>query len=350
MNLEVKEQTARLADGVEGRDHPFDRAQDRWTAVAAPHALARGVVILVEALSPAQTNVVTSLAEAVEIVERIGSPAVSTMFDTHNAIDEREPHAVLVPALPAIGAAEDLPVAHEQHVLDLAGGIGPQHVNLRAGGDRRRGEREDHRPLHLGIDALLGQFLGGLHEPGQVGTERAERGLAYLEDLWTVVAADGAREGVDRMDQRHGEERAADINAAVSDPEVTALLCAIGGNHTNQVVDHLDYDLIRSNPKVFQGYSDITTLHWALANQAGLRTFHGPALVAELAEYPEVFPYTDRVLQAAWFGTTPIRFEPAHTWTDEFLDWFEKADLERGRQMRPSSGWVCLRPGVAEGR
>ena len=65
-------------------------------AHVAPHAESRGVVLLVEALSPSQTDVVTSLAEAVSIVQQIGSPAVQTMFDVHNAIDETEPHTVLI--------------------------------------------------------------------------------------------------------------------------------------------------------------------------------------------------------------------------------------------------------------
>ncbi|MBI3208860.1 MAG: sugar phosphate isomerase/epimerase [Candidatus Solibacter usitatus] len=62
----------------------------------APHAAARGVTILVEALPVAQCDVVQTLEEAVGIVRQIDSPGVRTMFDTHNAIDEREPHAVLV--------------------------------------------------------------------------------------------------------------------------------------------------------------------------------------------------------------------------------------------------------------
>jgi D-psicose/D-tagatose/L-ribulose 3-epimerase len=65
-------------------------------ADVASHAESRGVVLLVEALSPSQTDVVTSLAEAVSIVRRIDSPAVQTMFDVHNAIDETEPHTVLI--------------------------------------------------------------------------------------------------------------------------------------------------------------------------------------------------------------------------------------------------------------
>jgi D-psicose/D-tagatose/L-ribulose 3-epimerase len=62
----------------------------------APHAQERGVTLLVEALPTAQSDVVTTLAEAVSIVDAIGSPAVRTMFDTHNAADEVEPHAVIL--------------------------------------------------------------------------------------------------------------------------------------------------------------------------------------------------------------------------------------------------------------
>lgn len=62
----------------------------------ADHAAQRGVTVLVEALSPDQTDVVTSLAEAVEVVNTINHPAIRTMFDTHNAVAETEPHDVLV--------------------------------------------------------------------------------------------------------------------------------------------------------------------------------------------------------------------------------------------------------------
>lgn len=65
-------------------------------AEVAPHAASRGVTILVEALPANQCDVVLSLEEAVGIVKEIDSPGVRTMFDTHNAVDEKEPHAVLV--------------------------------------------------------------------------------------------------------------------------------------------------------------------------------------------------------------------------------------------------------------
>src|SRR5579864_1752658 len=65
-------------------------------ASVAPHAGERGVTILVEALPKGQCDVVQTLDEAAAIVREIGSPGVRTMFDTHNAIDETEPHAVLL--------------------------------------------------------------------------------------------------------------------------------------------------------------------------------------------------------------------------------------------------------------
>jgi len=65
-------------------------------AGVAPHAAQRGVTILVEALPLGDSDVVTSLAEAVSVVRMIESPGVRTMFDTHNARNEAEPHAVLV--------------------------------------------------------------------------------------------------------------------------------------------------------------------------------------------------------------------------------------------------------------
>jgi D-psicose/D-tagatose/L-ribulose 3-epimerase len=77
----IPEATARFVDGLSS---------------VAEQAEQRGVTILVEALPVAQANVVNTIAEAAAIVSQISSPAIQTMFDTHNAVDETEPHAALV--------------------------------------------------------------------------------------------------------------------------------------------------------------------------------------------------------------------------------------------------------------
>jgi D-psicose/D-tagatose/L-ribulose 3-epimerase len=77
---------------------PAEAAQNFATGLAnvAPHARHRGVTVLVEALPLNQCDVITTLAEAVAIVNQVNSPAVRTIFDTHNAVDESESHAALL--------------------------------------------------------------------------------------------------------------------------------------------------------------------------------------------------------------------------------------------------------------
>lgn len=71
-------------------------------------------------------------------------------------------------------------------------------------------------------------------------------------------------------------ERAGDINAMFADPEVNAIICLRGGSGAARLLPLLDYPLIKRNPKVLLGYSDITALHNAINAQTGLVTFHGP--------------------------------------------------------------------------
>jgi sugar phosphate isomerase/epimerase len=82
-------------------------------ATAGHRARQQGVTLLIEALPPADTDVVTSLDEAADWVAHIGSPAVQTMFDSHNAIQEVEPHAVLVD--------RHFPLIRHFHVNELDG-------------------------------------------------------------------------------------------------------------------------------------------------------------------------------------------------------------------------------------
>jgi len=186
---------------------------------------------------------------------------------------------------------------------------------------------------------------------GAVGRwpHRVERGTAYLESLGLRVRLMPNAARSESWVSAPAQARAEDLHQAFADDDVAVVLAGIGGNHSNQLLPLLDYDLIREHPKVFQGYSDVTVLHWALANHAALSTFHGPALVPELGEFPEVLPHTDRYLRAAWFGDEPIGFEPAGSWTDELLDWDAKADLTRPRVLREGEGWVTIREGEASG-
>ncbi|WP_312932806.1 LD-carboxypeptidase [Pseudomonas sp.] len=78
------------------------------------------------------------------------------------------------------------------------------------------------------------------------------------------------------------EQRAQDLHEAFADPAIDAILCMRGGYGSMRVLDRLDFELIGRHPKPLIGYSDITALHTALQRHAGLITFHGGMLNADL--------------------------------------------------------------------
>ncbi len=74
------------------------------------------------------------------------------------------------------------------------------------------------------------------------------------------------------------EQRANDINGMFANPNIDAIICARGGYGANRVLPLLDYDLIKANPKIFMGYSDITAFLTSITQKTNLITFHGPML------------------------------------------------------------------------
>jgi len=81
--------------------------------------------------------------------------------------------------------------------------------------------------------------------------------------------------------------RIADLHGMFRDPEVKAVWAIRGGSGCISLLKHLDYDLIRANPKVLLGYSDITALHLAIRRHAGLVTFHGPVASSTPSPYSD---------------------------------------------------------------
>lgn len=74
------------------------------------------------------------------------------------------------------------------------------------------------------------------------------------------------------------KERASDLNAMFRDKKVKAIICATGGITSNQLLDLIDYEAIKSNPKIFLGYSDITILLSSIYKKTGVVMFHGTDL------------------------------------------------------------------------
>ena len=81
------------------------------------------------------------------------------------------------------------------------------------------------------------------------------------------------------------EERADELMHMFTNKEVDAILCVRGGYGAIRILDLLDYNLIKQNPKVFMGYSDITALITSIYENTGLVTFHGPVGISSFREF-----------------------------------------------------------------
>lgn len=82
-------------------------------------------------------------------------------------------------------------------------------------------------------------------------------------------------------------ERIADLHEMFSDPAVDAVFAIRGGYGSSQLLDQIDYDLIRKNPKIFVGYSDITAMHLAIYQRSRLVTFHSPVPLSAFTKYTQ---------------------------------------------------------------
>lgn len=128
-----------------------------------------------------------------------------------------------------------------------------------------------------------GGRIGVVALASPVAPERLEPGLAALRALgFEVVLGEHA---LDRDGHHAGEPaaRAADLHALFERPEVDAIFCARGGSSSLRVLEHLDVELIRAHPKVFVGYSDVTSVMLALLARAGLPSFFGPMVTPDWA-------------------------------------------------------------------
>jgi muramoyltetrapeptide carboxypeptidase LdcA involved in peptidoglycan recycling len=134
------------------------------------------------------------------------------------------------------------------------------------------------------------------------------------------------------------EERAADIHAAFSDPEIKAVIASIGGDDQITVLPHLDQDLIRANPKPFFGYSDNTNLLVFLWN-LGIVGYHGGSVMVELGRPVAMSPLTADSLRAALFTSGEYELTPARTYGDVTRPWEDPRTFETEPAMESGGGW-----------
>ena len=103
------------------------------------------------------------------------------------------------------------------------------------------------------------------------------------------------------------QERADDINNMFANPDIDAIICTRGGYGANRVLPLLDYDLIKANPKIFVGFSDITAFLTSITQKTGLVTFHGPMLSSFKKG---VLEFNFDLLENVLFGNESVALHP----------------------------------------
>lgn len=153
--------------------------------------------------------------------------------------------------------------------------------------------------------------------------ELVHRGIAHLHALgYKTVPGAHALDGGPLYYAGTVEDRVYDLHAAFADPAIDGIICTRGGWGSAELLPHLDAELIRANPKAFIGYSDHTSLHCWLHNEANLVTFYGPMVAAD-------FSRDDGV---------------------DLMSWQHSVQGEDGWSLGVADGLRVLRPGVASGR
>lgn len=114
--------------------------------------------------------------------------------------------------------------------------------------------------------------------------ENLEKGLQFLTTLGLQVRLGKHMKQVNGYLAGTDSERVTDFHDMVVDPDIRAIFLARGGYGTGRLANKIDYDLIRKNPKIIWGYSDMTYLHTTIRQRSNLVTFHGPMIESDLAK------------------------------------------------------------------
>ena len=147
---------------------------------------------------------------------------------------------------------------------------------------------------------------------------------------------------IDEFNSSSIKSRIDDIHEAFSDPAVKLIITTIGGFNSNQLLKHIDFDLIRNNPKLFCGYSDITALSNAIYAKTGLITYYGP----HYSSFGEKlgFDYTLEYFQKCLFLEESFEIKAPEKWSND--QWYINQEQ---REFIDNDGLKVINEGEAEG-
>jgi muramoyltetrapeptide carboxypeptidase len=153
------------------------------------------------------------------------------------------------------------------------------------GGTHRRSPHAMKHTLIKPARLREGDLVGLIAPGGHTSDASIEKSVRHIEALGFRVVPGAHLREVHGNYAGSVQQRVADLHAMFADPAVKAIWCIRGGSGCISLLASIDYALVRANPKVLLGYSDITALHLAIHRHAGLVTFHGPVASSTPSDY-----------------------------------------------------------------
>lgn len=129
----------------------------------------------------------------------------------------------------------------------------------------------------------IGDTIGIIAPAGVVDTEKIYKAKNHFESCGYKVKLGSNIDKCQNYLAGTDEERAYDLNCAFADSEIKAIICARGGYGSIRLLNKIDFDLIKKNPKILCGYSDITALSAIILKNTGLITFSGAMAQSDFA-------------------------------------------------------------------
>lgn len=175
-----------------------------------------------------------------------------------------------------------------------------------------------------------------------VSDENIRYAIKALTTLGLKVSFGKNVNKIDIFNSSSIECRINDLHEAFSDANVKAILTVIGGFNSNQLLKYIDYDLIKRNPKIFCGYSDITALQNAIYSQTELVTYSGIHFSSFAMQ--KGFEYCLNYFRKIFFDKAAININPSDFWSDDpwLLD-------QENRNFYRNDGYITINPGEAKG-
>ena len=164
-----------------------------------------------------------------------------------------------------------------------------------------------------------------------------------LEELGLRISYSTNAGVLDRFDSSPVEARVDDLHEAFADATVKGMLTTLGGYNSNALLDYLDYDLIRANPKILCGFSDITALATAIHAKIGLLTYSGPHFTTFGMKHG--IDYTREYFVRCLMSDEPFEVLPADHWSDDL--WYVDQD---NRDFVPNPGYQVIHEGEVGGQ